>query len=323
MSGRGLPYRLRPNKYVDREMFAEFVSVLVSGARRETYVYVSMGGNHLSDHVAIYRRSGIKNLYAFDIEQEVVARQKFNAPFDGVCCEAHPSGELPARLEEILNDFSAQNVIVWLDYTEAKRFEQLQEVQALSSKLVNGDVIRVTINADFANLDNLEFQLSAREKELPKLEKQAALLKKDLGIYSLPEVQQIDFDEMPIALTKSVRRAVVLGCQSAHTNTSPIPVMLTQYQDTSRMVTVTVLMSDTQDPPFALDAWGYAPTDWGDIEKIFAPDLSPRERYALDKLMHKQPEEINESLGFPIRRDAIAAYMKFHRFYPSFQSVND
>lgn len=324
MSGHGIPYRLRPNKFVDREMFAEFVSVLVSGAGPDEYVYVSMGGNHLSDHVAIYRRSGLKNLYAFDYDPNVVARQKFNAPFEGVRCEVHASGELPIHLDEILAGFKAKNAVIWVDYTETKHLTQLREIESLASKLIVGDVLRVTMNVDFLHLDKLETQLRSEEKELPDREKRVALLKRDLGSYLSASIKRLDRTDLPGALANSIARACRLGCETGGAGTSPVPVLITEYRDTTKMLSATVMIADDGDPQSVIpQAWRFAPDNWDGIQKIEAPDLSPRERYALDKIMHESPDKISKILGFPVPEAAATAYFNYHRFYPSFQSVND
>ena len=323
MSSSGLPYRLRPNKYVDRELFAEFVSVLVSSTTPDRYVYVSMGGNHLSDHVAIYRRSGIRKLYAFDRDPDVVARQAFNAPFEGVRCSVHTSGELPVRLDSILSDFGADNAILWLDYTEPKRLEQLQEIETIVSKLVVGDVLRVTVNADFSKLSKREANLKLEERELPEPKKRAALLKLDLGSYLSSDITQLDYTDMAEALAKSIARACRLGCEAANADIVPVPALITEYRDTTPMLTATVMLTDSNRKAIIPETWRYAPTDWNGIERIKAPDLSPRERYALDQLMHQDAEAVSDALGFTVPADDVASYSKYHRFYPAFQNVND
>jgi len=322
MSASGLPYRLRPNKYVDREMFAEFVSLLVSSSRTERYIYISMGGKHLSDHHSIYRRSGIRKLYSFDIDSDTVERQKFNTPFDGVVCMTHSSKELPTNLDKVMSDFAVENAIIWLDFTEPKRLSQLGEVEELAKKLVPGDVIRVTMNADFSYLRKREANLTQAERDLPEPERRVALLRQDLGSYLPRSVQSVDFIGMAGALAKAVARAIEVGAE-AGVGAVPKPVLLTRYQDTTPMLSVTALMTDRDGAPAAPEAWTYFPSDWGSIEQIVAPDLSPRERYALDKVMHRDAGAVTTSFGFSLSGEAIEAYARFHRFYPLFHAVGD
>ena len=316
-------YRLRPNKHVDRELFAELVALLVTGSSAEDYVYISMGGNHLRDHIAIYRRAGLRKLYAFDLEQNVVDRQVFNVPFEGVVCRTHPSGELPTRLDGIVQQFGAQHAIIWLDYTKPNRLEQLREVQAIAEKMQIGDIVRVTMNADFRGLDKFEPQLKPEEKGLPQNRKNVALLRRMLGAYLPRSIVELDYIEMVGALANSVRRACEKGVEVHSDNRCLQPVLLTKYNDTTDMLTVTVMMTDSNGLPEMPEGWTYSPASWNEIEKIMAPDLSARERLALDHLMHRNLDEIQEELGFILDGSAVKSYSRFHRFYPSFQAVID
>ena len=108
MSGDDIPYQLRPNKFIDRQMFLELLSRLVAGRSPENYVYISMGGRHLVDHHAIYGKLGIRVLFSFDMNANEVARQNFNRPTgDTVCVEMH-SANLPSEIDTIFQRFPEQ-----------------------------------------------------------------------------------------------------------------------------------------------------------------------------------------------------------------------
>ena len=323
MSKHERSYRLRPNKHVDRELFAELVSLLVAGSEGDAYAYIAMGGRHLKDHIAIYRRAGLRNLYSFDLDQDVVDRQRFNAPFEGVVCETHTSGEVPALLDGILDRFRARHAIIWLDYTRTDRFEQLTEVEAIAKRLSAGDVLRVTMNADFSGLQKQEAQLTTEEKLLPTEEKNVVLLRRALGNYMPRAIRKLDHSNMARALVRSIERACVLGIEANSGDRKPCPVLLTRYKDTTSMLTATVMMSDTEGVPGIPKGWPYAPSDWNHIEVVLAPDLSARERLALDRLIQEEPSRVNEILGFTLEEVAVRAYARFHRFYPAYQTVID
>ena len=321
MSAENHSYRLRPNKYVDRELFAEFVSLLVTDAGPDNYVYISMGGNHLSDHLAIYRRAGLCKLYSFDWDETVVDRQKFNAPFDGVTCRAHSSEELPVLLDGILSEFEAHQVVVWLDYTAIDRKRQLTEIQELTSKLTVGDVVKVTMNANFEGINQLRDELSPTEKALPRGKQNAILLKHELGTYMPRSITDINFGQMVEVLAKCIERAYVLGMEESSEDKTPSPVLLTRYKDTTQMLTATIMVTDRNGTPDLPKGWAYAPSNWDQIEIIRVSELSTRERLALDQQMHKEYEDIRDFLGFDLDKPTIKAYSRFHRFYPAFQAV--
>jgi len=323
VSASGLPYRLRPNKFVDRELFAELVSLLVAERGTDSYAYISMGGNHLSDHMAIYRRAGLRKLYAFDSDPDVVMRQRFNAPFDGIVCESHSSAELVSDIDGIVQSMGVQNVIVWLDYTEPKHLEQLGEVQAISKNLQTGDILRVTMNVDFKSLHKRESELNDREKGLPVDEKQAALMKRVLGGFLPRRITRIGQDGTAGAVAESVARACQMGLDEGPRPNSPTPLLLTEYRDSSAMLTVTMLICDARGEPRVPSSWSFGPQDWSSVERIVAPDLSPRERLALDKEMHGDADTVASVLRFPLEPEAVRSYARFHRFYPTFQAVGD
>ena len=321
MNGSGISYRLRPNKYVDRELFAELIALLVTETGADKFIYISMGGRHLVDHLAIYRRAGITKLYAFDSDRDVTDRQQFNAPFDGVRCENHPSVELPARLTDIVDGADVDNAIVWLDFTEPRQYEQLQEVEALVTKLQVGDVLRVTMNIDFHGLDKREAELRNGHKMLPREQKLASLLSLALKTYMPRDIKSLKRNEIPVAVAKSIGRACDRGAVAGGDRVSPVPILLTVYRDSTLMLTATVVMTNDGRLPSALQGWKYASSDWSNIEHITTPDLSPRERYALDKQMHMKDVGIERQFGFRFDSGAIEAYRRFHRFYPLFQPI--
>src|SRR6185312_8992990 len=90
-------------------------------------------------------------LLAFDLDDEIVARQKFNKPVETCCCVHRKSDDLIANLDSVLADCGFTDfdgIVIWLDYTDPRKIgQQLREFEALLGKLKSGDVVRVTVNA--------------------------------------------------------------------------------------------------------------------------------------------------------------------------------
>lgn len=81
-SGSSLPYRLRQNKSVDRELFLGLLGRLAATLKLEDYQYVGLGGPFLEDFRLIHARLGLKDLVCIEAEENVHKRQLFNAaPF--------------------------------------------------------------------------------------------------------------------------------------------------------------------------------------------------------------------------------------------------
>lgn len=334
MSGDNLPYKLRPNKHIDREIFIDLLERLVPLRGVKRYAYLSMGGRHLADHTAVYRRTGIRNLYSFDFDEEIVKRQRFNRPICEVICDELESGLLPARLDTILEQFpDVENAIVWLDYTDPhNRYTQLQETAQLASKLQVGDILRVTLNANSGTLNENGNSLAWRENGFSRPgEYFAQRLIDTLGVTFVPaELSFVGEDELPSTLCECVRLAIE--------STSPedrglhfLPVLHTTYRDGQRMVTATFFACDSPHEDggiSALDGWEFLPSQQNRITEIEAPDLSLREKFRIDESLSEEPANIIDQLGFLLDRSVeksiktINSYKRLHRFYPTFHNID-
>jgi hypothetical protein len=328
MSAAGLPYRLRPNKFVDRELFLDIISRVVSARGPRDYAYISMGGAHLVDHFGVFRRTGIEKLYAFDENNNTVERQKANKPFDQVKCECHGSDELAGRYEQILNDLSADKAVIWLDYTRPKqRLSQLQEVESLAKKLLPGDVLRVTLNADIEGLLKLKAQLPKGLTFTTPNEEWAALLRQQLGELVPADLNGFTAASFPGALARCVEAAISSGLAQGEEGAIALPLLSTTYQDTSRMLSVTVLICASDEETATPPHWDFLPNGWSEVINIDAPDLSLREKGKLDSILHMGIKDAADTLGFFLgdsreRSEAtIDSYTTFRRYYPSFSNV--
>ena len=74
-AGSSLPYRLRPNKAVDRELFLSLLMRLAPKFALEKYHYVGLGGPFLEDFRMIHGRLGIAKMTCIETEEEVHKRQ--------------------------------------------------------------------------------------------------------------------------------------------------------------------------------------------------------------------------------------------------------
>lgn len=318
MNISGFQYRIRPNKHVDRELFSELVARFVAG-HPEDFVYISMGAGHVLDHSAIYRRCGLRNLYSFDKKPEVVRRARFNRPVQGMVCRAHTSGELLSRFDEIPPLFSAERVIVWLDYQGARqRHVQLIEFMELLGRLKVGDLARITLDLDTTALENRID--SVDENKGDKAQRLAGALRENLGAQFFP----FGIDRVTkLCLPEVISAAIETACDRASTGSKRfVPLLRTTYQDTSRMLTVAVEVVGERGGS-QLPNWGFRPRGSSDIIRIETPVLSPRERYAIESMLECSPSSIVEELEFatPDWTDYISCYQRLQRFQPRLQET--
>lgn len=324
-SGTDIPYQLRPNKFIDRQIFVDLLAKVCALRGAKDYIYASMGGKHLVDQESVYRRVGISNLFSFDGDEWVVKRQKKNVPFAEVVCETMLSGSLPGSIDRLADIFKpATNFVFWLDYTRpSERLAQLQEFSQLLQKCQPGDVARIAMNADIKTLKG-DWEKGGFSGPS---EYRAHRLRGNLGAYYPANVTNVGEDDLPHVLSQ----AVFLSASEA-TISSGLryePLLLTSYADGQRMFTATFLTlpNSEDDIPVALKNWDFIPTDTADILDISAPDLSMREKLLIDQYLSRSPKDIIEKIGFSISADPIDAersvqsYKTLHRYYPTFYAI--
>lgn len=322
--GGDIPYQLRPNKFIDRQIFLDLCGKIIPGRKWGQYIYVSMGGKHLVDHEAIYRRLGIANLYSFDGDEGVVARQECNKPITTQVCRQLHSSSLAGELDGILASFApASSLIVWLDYTKpADRLSQLQEFTECLRHAKSGDVFRITMNAD-------DYTLRGNWKEAGferPSQYRAQRLEQQIGDYFYEKILQIEENGLPKALSRSIS----LACSKAEQNSRIkfTPVLLTSYADGQRMFTATVYAhTNGESLPTGLVGWEFMPKNWDEVITISVPDLSLREKAIIDQHLNKAPSRIIRAIKFaPVSEldqanEAVASYKKLHRYYPTFMAI--
>jgi len=331
MSGEDIPYQLRPNKFIDRQMFVELLSRLVVPRGPEKYVYVSMGGRHLVDHYAIYNKLGIEALFSFDMSPNEVARQKFNKPTGKTICVPMRSADLPSEIDKILDTFPRKrNLVVWLDYTTAERRAQFQEAVQTLVRLKHGDIFRITLNASSRSLGSSEEWKT--KNAIGPGEYRADRLRAQIPEYLPTNVTAISDIELPNVLVRCIKLAIDAAA-ALKPGLQFVPVLITSYRDGARMLTVTCAVSEEGDsenfPTKQFGRWKFACRGWEDIQQIYAPVLSLKEQYRLDANLHRGAKQMLSALSFLLAKDeaasleAIKSYRSFHRYYPTFRHIED
>jgi len=94
------------------------------------------------------------------------------------------------------------------------------------------------------------------------------------------------------------------------------------------MMTATVLALAPGDPlPTGVLDWEFLSRDWTDIVQISVPDLSMREKIAIDRYLSKSPAQIIRLVKFAPAselddaKEALESYKRLHRFYPTFFAI--
>ncbi|WP_315768188.1 O-methyltransferase [Bradyrhizobium sp. SZCCHNR2012] len=333
MSGQAVPYHLRPHKTVDRRLFLDLLARFERWIPLDRYAYISMGAYPLEDHKLVHRVLGITRLIAFDMEPDIVARQKFNRPIDGCHCLHCKSGELIEKLDHVLADCScsdATGIVVWLDYTDPKQIgQQIREFQNLLGKLKAGDVVRVTINA---HPNSLIDPRPAGGRPIPvteKMDQQYRKLKDRIGEYlpSDTSAEKMTAEDLPLVLSESFGSAALKSLPvTGDTTFSPLSIV--RYADGQQMLSITGTLVRQEELEPMLDrldllSWPFGSASWKKIHQLVVPALTLRERLFLERgITTRTTEKLIEELGFnqagdvPIE-DFLTSFRDYYRFYPT------
>lgn len=334
MSGAAIPYHLRPHKAVDRRLFLDLLSRYERWKSLAEYIYISMGAYPLEDHKLVHRIVGIRKLVAFDLNDEVVSRQRFNKPIDSCYCIRKKSGELISDLDAILSGlgFSSESgIVIWLDYTEpAKIGEQIREFEALLNKLRAGDVVRVTVNAHPSSM--LEQQRDAEGRPLLAVDKRAKQFERlqerigdSLPSWAAPEHMTSEY--LPLVISEAFAAAALRALPISGATTFA-PLSIIRYADGQQMLSITgTLVDRTEENALLarldLHGWPFASSDWKKIHQLVVPHLTLRERLFLERgVVGKSAEELMADLGFETAadvkiKDFLENYKNYYRFYPT------
>ena len=135
-------YAQRPSKHIQRRMVIDACRKLRAFAPLIDYEYIGFGAYEFIDFELCRRELGIVSMHSIEVDSMRQDRYTFNRPFAEI--EIHfdrASNVLPDLLDE------ARLRIVWLDYTAGVSQEVLQDLGTCIRKLTPGSVLVITVAA--------------------------------------------------------------------------------------------------------------------------------------------------------------------------------
>lgn len=320
--GNSIPYHLRLNKAVEREIFLGLLTALAPCLNLQEYRYIGMGGPFLEDYRALHARLGIRDMICVEMDENTHLRQKFNAPVGGIKFEL---SKIEHYLEAAALDEKPS--ITWLDYTEADGLrEQVETFLNLVPSVASRSIVKLTLNANATSLD-VSKGLSGDELFDARMLK----LRESLGGLLAADAQagELTYRGYGLLLIRSL--AFALEKELDGTGVRFIGVGSYRYSDGQPMVTVTgvsvdesdvgAFMSETQ-----LARWPFFRQNWADVETIDLPVLSAKERLELQRAMNtgEDPElDFELPVGRILRKPKamLDAFANYYRMTPSFAKV--
>jgi hypothetical protein len=314
-TGSAIPYHLRVNKAVDRELFLSLLTRLAPSLNLECYQYVGLGGPFLEDFRLVHARVGIKSMICVEREEDVHRRQLFNKPIDCIEC-------VYSTLENYFssNDFQ-QPVSLWLDNTEPSGLaDQINFFARVITSLPCGSIVKTTLNANpqFFNppSDILQTGPVLHQARLERL-------RQKLGSICTSNLKAEDMTKKKFG--KSVLSALKISVSKESLNPLSASIEWTlccHYSDGQPMVTATAISLERNNDRVAelVRSWEFYSTPEEPL-CLDMPILSTRERLALEAASN--PLEIlnfklpDSSMGV----DPLQSFQRYYRVLPHFSRV--
>jgi hypothetical protein len=333
MSGAKVPYHMRQNKAVERQLFIDLLTRINRYRPISDYRYISFGGAYLEDFKLIHSHFGNRNLVSLENDSLAFARQKFNLPLS--CIKA-----LNIDSSAFIDEYNASNSsIIWLDFADPRRIrEQILQFQALLPKLLHHDVLKITLNASPYALHSAQAGADGRRETSDVVnQKRLKKLEHRIGEF-LPQnvsADQMSVDQLPSVLCKALEFAAndALGGRRAD-GIFFQPLTSFAYADSDhQMLTLTgIILNDIERKDFFRETqirrWKLATPHWGSFQNIMVPALTAREKIFIDQLLPRQSSKaIHKKLKFEFEntpeksQSVIDNYKKFYRYYPNFHKV--
>lgn len=322
--GQTIPYHLRQNKAIDRNLFIDLLMRIGRYRNISDYEYIGFGGAFLEDFKALHGALRIRRMKSLESSAEVVKRQEFNKPLS--CIE-------PVQMtsDEFLDahDFVDPS-IVWFDYTAPRELAlQLGELELLGRKANAGDVLRVTLNASPESLGRpASSDADLKEHRLDKARER-------MTVYCPASASPDDVSsaKYPALLLRCVESALKKGMDTKP-GTIVEPLSAFTYADGQQMLTVTVIILQKVDlskfyAESRLKSWPFRCDEWSLAKPISVPQLSAKERMFIEALLPSEmnPSSITERLGYYVgdsRAEAeqlLANFVQYYRLYPWYSRV--
>jgi len=340
MNGDKVPYHLRQNKFVDRQLFIDVLSHVNRVRPIKDYLYVSFGGAYLEDFKIVHASFGNEEMLSLEQEPWLIERQKFNAPYGCIECINKTSAQFLEDYDEIVAEYRSENVIVWFDYAAPIQTKQINEYQALLQHMKPFDIVRLTLNANPNTLAEEQRQVPPEPAEQLR-ERRFQELRLRLGDF-LPAGFGAD-DMRPESYARLLLGCVRLASLQALAGTPDLlvqPLAVFTYNDAvHQMLTVTsIVLERNHVAEFlgdtGLNRYEFASTDWERVVPIKLPYLSAREKLYLDALLFKnthrrQRSQLRAGTKLKVRlaktpadsREMVSQYLLFYRYYPHYHRI--
>lgn len=327
MAGGYIPYHLRHNKSIDREVFLEGLGKLNRLFDISAYTYIGFGGPMLEDFRHVHSKITINKLISLEEDPITYKRQLYNQPFHCIDCQFVKSS---AFIEQFAFD---RPTITWLDYATPKKISSdLNDIMNLSTKVSDGDILKVTFPVNPASYYN-RAQGEPSESYASNFENAVKskignrFLQHDLSITERDIAPKNLTNLLSGIIINAFKLATERGLSNRRHSMVFIPLVINRYNDGAHtMLTVFGIyrykdkyretIENTQ-----LNNWTFISNHWQHIQEISIPTLTIKEKLELDSHLPKYDIFMKAANEISLDELECINYFKYYRLYPSFQRI--
>jgi hypothetical protein len=309
-------YRLRPAKGIERKMICDSLRCLSPFGELTTYRYVGFGSTYFSDFILFHKSLHIEDMISIEKDKEAKERFEYNKPFGCIKIEYGASYDVLPKLAW------NKKSIVWLDYDSPLEKTILDDIDIVTSKLVSGSVLIVTVSAE------------------PERPSEEGLTKDEIDKFRKDKLQEripnekIPIDLKPIDLTgkklanlykriiNNQLKESVSNANSARSEKEKLnykQIFNFRYADGSRMLTVGWLFFEQSYCNVAEKcnfSKHFNATKSDNPYEIDVPNLTLKEIQYLDSQMPTDDCDAVNRICIPLKD--IECYAELYKYFPSF-----
>jgi hypothetical protein len=318
-------YTLRPNKYIDRQLFAYILSRLSGVFPLDTYHYIGFGSYIFEDFKLLHNNLHITKMTSLEIDDRIYERAKFNRPLS--CIEI-----VNQSCTDYLNEFThdESNIIAWLDFVEPSMIgEQFADYCSLLRLAKVGDIVRITLNANPATLDGKDRYKDENELRETRLKTLTSRISQYFS-EPQPKPEQITQAGYPLLLLSCLKKATMTELiDNKFDRRFLLPLCCNVYSDGQQMLTFTGIIlsehSQQEEIKMRINAPSILFCGWDKLNYIRVPPLSEKELLTINGLLPNEESFVDEcnEFSFVFREEQdVIEYSRYYKYYPNFRHVS-
>jgi len=309
-------YRLRPAKGIERKMICDSLRCLSPFGELTTYRYVGFGSTYFSDFILFHKSLHIEDMISIEKDKHAKERFEYNKPFACIKIEYGASYEVLPTLEW------SKKSIVWLDYDSPLEKTILDDIDIITSKLVSGRVLIVTVSAE----QERPSKEGLTTEEINKFREDK--LRERLPNEKIPiRLEPIDLTGKKLAnlykrIIKNQLEESVINANSARSEEEKLnykQIFNFRYADGSRMLTVGWLFFEQSYCNVAEQcnfSKHFNATESDNPYEIDVPNLTLKEIQYLDSQMPTDDCDAVNRICIPLKD--VKCYAELYKYFPSF-----